>query len=270
MARTKDPGAATLKAWETRRRNQEAAAGIHTRSQPGGGGGVVQQRHDWKADDVGSERLTAEQKNANYHRITDEWVILSRALDSARREKGGDLSGEPPGSRLLESYWQNYREVNRSLREPGYEFRNDATEVIVTKDLGQPRYEIPPAVTKAKFDAIFSDHALIMGKEETLFRGDGDGQGFERNLTVGSEIADEGWISTSLDPEIAHDYAKEKRADRPWMQVIFRITAPAGTRYLPGHWGHQEMILKRGTRFLVTGIGRNTKGVLAVDMEVIG
>jgi len=48
MARTKDPTAATLKSWETRRRNQEKAAGVRTPSQDSSGGGVVQGRGDWQ------------------------------------------------------------------------------------------------------------------------------------------------------------------------------------------------------------------------------
>jgi hypothetical protein len=47
MARTADPNAATKKAWLTRKRNAEAAAGIHVLAQEGGGGTAVQQRGDF-------------------------------------------------------------------------------------------------------------------------------------------------------------------------------------------------------------------------------
>jgi len=68
MARTKNPTAATLKSWETRRRNQEKAAGIHVRSQDAGGSGVVQGRKDWRPDNV-SGNPTGNFTRANMERL---------------------------------------------------------------------------------------------------------------------------------------------------------------------------------------------------------
>lgn len=66
MARTKDPTAATLKSWETRRRNQEKAAGIRTRSQPSGGGDVVQQRGDFGVATSGRAAVAAIVRTAGH------------------------------------------------------------------------------------------------------------------------------------------------------------------------------------------------------------
>jgi len=88
---------------------------------------------------------------------------------------------------------------------------------------------------------------------------------------VGAEWTDEGYTSTSANPDVAVDFANMSRA-ADVSPVALRLLTPAGTKGMSlGSWGYEaEVLLGRGTRFrVVADHGADESGFRRLDVEVI-
>jgi len=122
-------------------------------------------------------------------------------------------------------------------------------------------------------------------EEATVFRGM-DLRGFTPE--VGATFTDQAFISTSMDLSVAEKFSERAIGDGASAGdvAIAEIRVPPGTRGVPmfkvwearmgkdGPVGKQmarerEIILNRGSRFRVTKVGRDSKGVVRLALELL-
>jgi hypothetical protein len=93
-----------------------------------------------------------------------------------------------------------------------------------------------------------------------VFRGvDGGATGFAGtmlNMEPGTVFEDEGYVSTSLTDKTARNFAGRDG-------VVLKIDVPSGEQvlYMGDSWNEEEVVLRRRTRFEITGIDRSSRTV---------
>lgn len=96
-------------------------------------------------------------------------------------------------------------------------------------------------------DSLF-DNGLVMGQPIHLWRGIVERDGFAADrMLAGSEVVEYGYASTTVSNDVAKGFAWLP-GEKGW---VIRIRVPAGTRMVPGEVSEHELILRRGTRYLV-------------------
>lgn len=130
--------------------------------------------------------------------------------------------------------------------------------------VGSLRYnEETPATKKivAAFDSAI-DKAPPLESETTVFRGDTR----KIKATVGKTIVDRSFMSTSLDANVANDYA----AGMGKGGTVYTIKLPKGSKaaYVDKWAGHKEMLLPRGSKLKVTRVV-DRDGVRQIEAELV-
>lgn len=94
------------------------------------------------------------------------------------------------------------------------------------------------------------------------------------DMTAGSVITDKAFTSTCLDTHLVDLFAYAQPGRKG---IVLRIHAPAGTKYLVGAIGHNELVLEPGTRIMLVGRStaentlkiRNTKTIETWDAIIL-
>lgn len=120
----------------------------------------------------------------------------------------------------------------------------------------------------AVMDSAIASHELP--EDTALYRGFTLSPRGISKVKVGQTITDKSFVSTSLNPDVAHSYSGAKKGVKG--SVIMKVNAPKGTKGLPmstlSEWpGEHEVLLPRGTTFKITSM-RKEKGVTYVDAEI--
>lgn len=119
----------------------------------------------------------------------------------------------------------------------------------------------------AKLDAALKRTGVP--EDVTVFRGfdhDGLRKMFDDGTLVGTEYSDKAYMSTSVSPKVAKQFARKSK-------MVAEIRVPKGTRgaYVEGidtSLKEYELLLARGTKFRVVEARKN-KGVIEMVMEVV-
>ena len=119
-----------------------------------------------------------------------------------------------------------------------------------------------------QIDKAFSKKNAVLKSDTILYRGVGKNDPIARRynmgmLKVGTEFSDKGFVSTSTAQSVAQSFSAGTG-------LSYRIRARKGTRALPVEsWsrnpGELETILKRGSKFRITGVD-TSKNQILVDL----
>jgi hypothetical protein len=164
-----------------------------------------------------------------------------------------------------------HRNINRSLRGQTFDDLVDEMRRYVwnrgkSDDELRAEWDNDIRMIEA-IDSNFRDrdrtHAL--SRDTMLYRG----AGFDsvEQFKVGAVVTEKGFMSTSASEDTAVGFTDV--APKPKYSVIFNITAPKGTKVLPGEREEKELILNRGTSMRVTAVRRSNDGFVIVDTEII-
>lgn len=103
----------------------------------------------------------------------------------------------------------------------------------------------------------------------TVYRGIHDREFY--NKPVGTKFTDHGYTGTTLNPDIARDFAK----DYP-KTGLFRIHVPQGSKahyfdmHNNNHQHEREMVIHRGTQYKIMKHSVDERGNRVIDLHVVG
>lgn len=148
-------------------------------------------------------------------------------------EYDDDLGGkDPDGMYALKEYRGSlYKSMNALLRGQETEFIDPETARQLIDKMGA-LYD--KQLTKTLPQAVVCYRGMSRRAADAL----------KESLVPGGVIRDAGFVSTSYNDEIAEIFAGDTG-------VVLKGTAPKGTQYLPGTTIEHEVILERGTSFVV-------------------
>ena len=106
------------------------------------------------------------------------------------------------------------------------------------------------------------NHQTSGSTPATVFRGIDQGNSFK----IGEVIRDKGFVSTSIDPKVAVDFASKTGSKTA---TILAINLPRGARFMPFSTEEREVILPRGTAMRITGSSNPVPGVTVLHTEVV-
>lgn len=183
----------------------------------------------------------------------ERYFSREREIESKMHEEyyanGGKRYGEE--DRAIRDYTgSSYFVVNGFLRF-GDEASPDAKAIIGRLDEAIARSSLPETCT--------------------LFRGlDPD---YVRDLEPGTTFVDKGFVSTSLDPGVAHVFAVEEGEQGagypqgPITAAMLRISASEGQPALSWMSSEHEVILPRDSAFVVTGVSHYDETTIATSFD---
>lgn len=181
---------------------------------------------------------TEDERNAFYHKAMSQQI-----------NAGYSVSAYPEYKRPLELYLSSeYKLINEALRDPLISTQGIEEEILDLDDVinSAPRLESP----------------LL------AYRGVNDSAEFFTNLKVGDVFEDKGFVSTTLDPDIANSFSANS-----FYGKVLQFNLPKGTKglfpeYFLGDevfsWGEREFLLPRDSKFKVTQI----RGKI-IDVEIV-
>ena len=139
------------------------------------------------------------------------------------------LGKDSPERRAISDYTGlGNRYINTALRS-GSISRDDAVHII-------------------SLDSAFERGGSTLADDQALYRGLHDAS-FMDKWAPGTVATEDGFMSTGTDGEAARQFMGS-----PTSNAMLVINAPAGTPYLVGNPGEQEVILDRGTALRVSDI----------------
>jgi hypothetical protein len=175
-----------------------------------------------------------------------------KAITAAAKEiiSGGDDVSEASGSPVDIYQSPAFKAINAALREGG----------DLSQNVGRGGDATIESVVKGVDEAVASGTL-----KEPIVTYRGGGAGLADGLEVGATINDKGFVSTTLNSQVA---AKFARGDNP---TIVKMELPAGHHgYLYKFDADNELLLGRDSKFTVTAINKGVtyKDWIGNDMQV--
>ena len=183
--------------------------------------------------------------------------LNSGPLGDAHNAHGERVILDNPGTGVAVRAYSgtSYAKVNRGLRQ------------------GEPPDEVAQ-----RLDTLFADKNARFQQDSRVYRGIGFNDPIRRaleegTLRAGATLTDKGFVSTSVNPEVAQFFATFV-GDR---SAILRIRARKGKRGVhiekfSKHKSERETLLPRGSRFKVRGVTEGKAGAvpaLFVDVDLM-
>lgn len=115
-----------------------------------------------------------------------------------------------------------------------------------------------------QIDEAFKSMSHALSRDTMLYRGVEMTDISE--FKPGAVFTDKGFMSTTAMANVASGFTKYGRGGR---KVVFHITAPKGTKVIPGTRGEREWILNRGTSMRVTKVTDSKNDHVVVHAELV-
>ena len=219
---------------------QKHLAGQHDQSSHG----------SWAVDTFEDLEVWSMRSNEALGSTEDEREAFYEKAMSQQINAGYDVGAYPEYKRPLELYLSSeYKLINEALRDP----------LISTEAIEGEISDLDEVINNAP--ALESPLLAYRGVNDSM-------TGFFGNLKVGDVFQDKGFVSTTLDPEIAHQFTGSSMFSK-----ILQFHLPKGTKglfpeYFLGDevysWKEREFLLPRDSKFKVTQI----RGSI-IDVEIV-
>jgi hypothetical protein len=203
----------------------------------------------WALDTFEDLEVWSMRSNEALGSTEDERESFYEKAMSQQINAGYDVGAYPEYKRPLELYLSSeYKLINEALRDP----------LISTQGIEGEISDLDEVI----------NNAPTLESPLLAYRGVNDSMtGFFGNLKVGDVFEDKGFVSTTLDPEIAHQFTGSSMFSK-----ILQFHLPKGTKglfpeYFLGDevysWKEREFLLPRDSKFKVTQI----RGSI-IDVEI--
>jgi hypothetical protein len=184
-----------------------------------------------------------------------------RRLEKAQRRLGNGESLSDDDQRALDALdavdhytKQGFETVNTGLR------RGDDLSGSVGR-------------TVKDMDEAFDRFGVTLTERSVLHRGMSGPPLEESGFVVGAEITDKGFMSASSEEGMAKFFGGLQRGRGRRTEYRMRVSVPGGTRVLVGNPLEDELILPRGSRFVVRGVSENRdkggRSFFTVDVDLL-
>ena len=202
----------------------------------------------WALDTFEDLEVWSMRSNEALGSTEDEREAFYEKAMSQQINAGYDVGAYPEYKRPLELYLSSeYKLINEALRDP----------LISTEAIEGEIYDLDEVI----------NNAPTLESPLLAYRGVNDNSEFFTNLKVGDVFEDKGFVSTTLDPDIATSFSASALYGK-----ILQFHLPKGTKglfpeYFLGDevysWKEREFLLPRNSNFKVTQIrGR------IIDVEI--
>jgi hypothetical protein len=211
---------------------------------------------------TGEQHMTAEMSNgidadisARRSKQMDRVLAEDAAHEAATGEPDWETSFETLKGAQSDYQGDMHRLINAELR--------GTVDDSIIDDFGEENLSLVPDYTDA-LDTLI-DRGDALSADTTVYRGiRSDLLPELSGLEVGDTITDNGFMSTTMNPKIAVNFAGG--TPDGVTGAVMRIKAPAGTKaWVMPPIGEAELLLPRGLQMRITGFSRKV-----IDVEIVG